>query len=82
MRQRGEFWWQVTTEAVLQGTGTQLLRTYVERRQATVVERVALQPIFDVCVIDIGYDIGGGIQVPWWRQEAADNQLKVTVASI
>ena len=54
----------------------------MERRQATVVERVALQPIFDVCVIDIGYDIGGGIQVPWWRQEAADNQLKVTVASI
>ena len=54
--------WKVTAELVLPGAGTQFLRTYVERRQATVVERVALQPIFDVCVIDIGYNIGGGIQ--------------------
>ena len=25
---------------------------------------------------------GGGLQVLWWKQEAADNQLKVTVESI
>ena len=46
---------QVTAETVLQGAKTQSLRTYVKKRQATVVEWVAIRPIFDVCARDMGY---------------------------
>ena len=73
---------KVTEEAVLQGAGTQSLRTYVDRRQATVAEWVALRPIFDVSVRETGYEGGGRLLVPWWRQEAAENQLKVAVEAI
>ena len=43
----------------------------MDRRQATVVEWVALQLIFDVFARD-----------PWWRQAAAKKHLKVTVEEI
>ena len=41
-------WWQVTAKTVLQGVGTQPLRTYVDSRQVTVSEWMAIRPIFDV----------------------------------
>ena len=43
---------------------------------------MALHPIFDVCAIETGYERGGRIRVPWWMQEAAENQLKITVEAI
>ena len=49
MWQRDESLWQVLAEEMLQGTETQTLRTYVAKRQETVVEWVATRPIFDVC---------------------------------
>ena len=52
------------------------------RRQSTVAEGVAIQPIFDVCVIETGYEGGGRLQVPWWRHKAADNTLRVVVEAI
>ena len=30
----------------------------------------------------MGYEVGGKIQVQWWRQVAADNQLQVTIEDI
>ena len=81
-RRRDGSWRQVMTEAVLQGTETQALRTYVERQHATVAEWVSLRPIFDVFARDTGYEGGGRLRVPWRRQEAADNQLKVTLEVI
>ena len=72
----------MTETKVLQGAGTQPLRKYADRRQVTVAEWVTLQPIFDVCKINNGYEGGGRLRFLLWRQEAADNQLKVTVASI
>ena len=56
--------------------------TYIWRRQATVAESVALWLIFDVCVREMGNEGGGRLWVPWWRQETAENQLRVTVESI
>ena len=47
-----------------------------------MAEWVALQPIFYVCTRDTGYEGGGRLLVPWWRQEAAENQMEVTVEAI
>ena len=75
-------WRMVTAEAVLKGAGTQLLRTYVDRRQVTVEEWVAIWTIFDGCAREMGYEEGGRLRVPWWRQEAAEKQRKFTVEAI
>ena len=45
-------------KVVLQGAGTQPLRTYVDRLQAIVAEWVVLWPIFNVCKIYTGYKGG------------------------
>ena len=73
---------KVTAEAVLQGVGTQFLSTYMDRQQATVAEWVALRPIFDVFKRETGYKGGGRLRVPWWRQEATENHLKVALEAI
>ena len=67
---------------MLQGEGTQTLRTYVARRQATVAEWVNTWPSFDVCAIETGFEGGGRLRVPWWRQKAAEYQLKARVEAI
>ena len=52
-------------KTVLQGSGTQTLQTYVDRRQATVEEWVALRAIFDVCTRETVYEGGGRLWFPW-----------------
>ena len=50
-------------KTVLQGAGTQTIRTCVERRQAEVAEWVALRNIFYICLMREGGDSrrhGGG----------------------
>ena len=81
-RRRDGSWHKVTEEAVLQGVGTQMLRTYVDRLQATVAEWVATRPIFDVCERYTGYGGGGRLWLPWCRQRAAEDQLRVMVEDI
>ena len=54
----------------------------MDRRQTTVAEWVTLWTIFDVFVREMGNEGGGILWVPWWRQEASENQLRVTVESI
>ena len=46
-------------DRVLQVSGTQTLQTYLDWRQATFAEWVALRSIFDVCARDTGYKEGG-----------------------
>ena len=48
----------------------------------TVAEWVAIRPIFDVCARETGYEGGGRLQVPWWRQKAATNQMRFMVEEI
>ena len=66
-QRRDGSWRQMTAEAVLQGAGTQSLRTYVDRRQATVADWLALRPIFDIFARETGYERGGRLWLPWWR---------------
>ena len=47
-------WCKEAVDRVLQGAGKQPLRTYLYRRQATVVKWVDLQPIFEVCERETG----------------------------
>ena len=75
-------WQKVASDRVLQGAGTQPLQTYIGRRQATVAEWVALRPIFEVYAKETGYEGGGRLREPWWRQAAAEKQLRATLEDI
>ena len=46
------------------------------------MEWVALHPIFEVYVKDNGYVGRGKLRGPWWRQEAAEQQLGATLKNI
>ena len=54
-----ETWRKEGADSVLQAAGTKPLMEYTKKRQAVVIEWVALRPIFEVCVKETGY-IGGG----------------------
>ena len=54
---------------VLQATETKPLRGYIDKRQATVAEWVALWPIFEVCAKEKVYEGGEKLRKLWWRQE-------------
>ena len=82
MRQEGGTWRQVAAEMVLEKAGTQSLGTYIERRQATMAEWVALRPILEVCDRETGYEGGGRLREPWWRQMAVRKQLSATLKKI
>ena len=55
-------WKNEGPERVLQAAGTKPLWEYINKKQAMVVEWVALRPIFEVCAKEKGYE-GGGILV-------------------
>ena len=42
-------WKKEGQDRVLQAAGTELVREYINKRQETVAEWVALRPIFEVC---------------------------------
>ena len=48
VQQEDGTWRQVASEKVLEKSGTQYLGTYIDRRQATVAEWVALCPILEL----------------------------------
>ena len=54
--------------------------TYIGIRQATLAQWVALRPIFEVCTGEKGYEGGGLRRDTLWRQEAAEKQLRETLA--
>ena len=64
---------------MLQAALTKALREYIDKRQATGAEWVTLRPIFDACEKETGYEGGGELHAPWWRQEAAEQQLEATL---
>ena len=68
---------------MLKAAGTQHIRTYIDRRQATVVQWVDLRPIFEVFAQeDMGCTVGWRIQAPWWQQTTEDSQLRATLQYI
>ena len=60
----------------------QPLQAYIDRRQATVAEWVALRTIFKVCVKETGYKGGGRHRELWWRQAEANKQMRSTLEEI
>ena len=81
-RRRYGSWRQVPAEAVLHVAGKHTLRIYVARIQATVAEWENTRTIFDVYARYMAYEGGGRLRLPWWRQKAADNQLRVTAEAM
>ena len=76
-------WRQEGEESILKAEETQDVRTYINRRQATVDQWVALCPIFLIFAKqEIGYKYGGPRRPTWWRRTAADAQLRVTLEDI
>ena len=59
-------WIQEGGESVLKVVGTQVVRNYIGRRQATVAQWVALQPMFEVCVKQETSCDSGGQRQPLW----------------
>ena len=74
-RQRDGTWRSESAAKVLTELGTQTLGAYIDKRQATVTEWVALRPIIDIYHKETGYEGGGRRQDLWWRKMAARKQL-------
>ena len=55
-------WKTPGAEGIREAAGTQSDRIYIERRQATMEQWVALRPLFGVCSMETGYE-GGGAEV-------------------
>ena len=52
----GDGTWETPgAEGIQESAGTQSDRIYIERRQATVAQWVALSPVFEVCAMETGY---------------------------
>ena len=72
----------MSSEKVLERAGTHPLGTYIDRRQETVAEWVALHPILGVCDRETGCEVVGRLLEPWWRQTVTRNQLSATLKDI
>ena len=66
-RQRDRTWRSEAAAKVIKESGTQTMGAYIDKRQVTVAEWVALRPIIDICDRDTGYEGGGRSHEPWWR---------------
>ena len=60
----------------------QLEMTYIGRRKVTVEQWVELRPIFELCAGEKCYKVGGFRRDEWWRQQAAEKQLKENLEEI
>ena len=56
-----------------------MARIYIEKQQAIVSQWVALRPLFEVCARETGYEGGRRSRKEWWRQEATEKKLQVTL---
>ena len=55
MRPEDETWTNEGPDRVLKAAGTHPLMEYIDKRQVTVAELVALCPIFEICEKETGY---------------------------
>ena len=82
-RSLDETWKKWGTESELKAAVTQDVRPYIDRIQVVVAHWATLWPIFEVCAQqETGYESGRRRRPPWWRQMAADAQLRVTLEDI
>ena len=79
-KQLGDGTWKTQgAEGIQEAVGTHSDSIYIEQRKATVAQWVALRPLFEVCERKTGYEGGGWRRKVWWRQEATEKQLRVTL---
>ena len=82
-KQLGDETWETPgEEGIREAVGTQPDRIYIEQRQATVVQWVALRTLFEVFARETGYEGGGRRRKVWWRQEATEKQPRATLADL
>ena len=81
-RQRDRTWRSVEAVRVPKEAGIQTLGTYIEKRQATVAEWVALRTILEICDREMDYEGRGRHQERWWRQMADQKQLLASLEEI
>ena len=81
-RQGGGTWRIAAAESVLKEAVTQKFGKFIDKRQATVTEWVALRPVLEVCNRGAGYEGGGRRRDLLWRQTADQKQLKATLEDI
>ena len=72
-------WYTPGAEGIREAPGTQLARIYIEKQKATVAQWVDLCPLFEVCARETGYEGGRRSRKAWWRQEATEKKLRVTL---
>ena len=55
---------------------------YIGIQQGAVAQLVELQTIFEICAGEKGYEGGGLGRDTWWRKEATETQLRLTLDKI
>ena len=75
-------WETFGEEGIREAAGTQSARIYIDRRQATLAQWVALHPLFELCARETGYEGGGRRRKVWWRQEATEKQPRATLEDL
>ena len=79
VKQLGYGTWETPREeGIRESGGTQSDRIYIEKRQATMAQWVALRPLFGVCARDTLYEGGGHRRKAWWRQDLTDKNSRPT----
>ena len=63
-------WISVSAARVIKEAINQTLGAYIDKRQVTVAEWVALRPVLEICDRETGYKVEGGGSEPWWQQTA------------
>ena len=69
-------WETPGAEGVQEAAGTQSGRMYIEQRQATVAQWVALRPLSEVFAREIEYEGERRRRKLWWRQEATKKNFR------
>ena len=77
--QDGGSWETQAAEEVIRAVGMQSAATYIGRRQATVSQWVALQPLLEVLMRETGYEGGVRKRQPWWRHGTTLEVLRITL---
>ena len=76
VRRIGDGMWETPrAKVVWESAGTQLAMAYIIRRQATVVQWVALLPLFEVCARETVYKGSIHNREAWWCQEGTEKKF-------
>ena len=80
--QRDGTWRSEAADKFIKEAGTQSLGAYIDKRQATVAEWVALRPIIEVYDKETCNDGGRRRCLPWWQETAERKHLSATLKYI